>query len=232
MVVEAEIGIGTEQNQDRKIRSTDRPGGKSAGLNAIRWFSLGAIAGPILFDLAWIILGFLRRDYSSVSQTVSRLGVGLYGAFMNAAFILTGLLLIAGVIAVFQGFKRETGIIESRICTVIFLILPLGMIWSGIFTLNTPFHTAGAAVAIMVPMISFPIVGFVLFRIPGWRRFGTGLILSGPLTFFLLLGFTGSVFPSEMVINRGISGLWQRAVMIEILAWYMALGWRGFRRLR
>src|SRR6266700_6882976 len=38
-----------------------------------RWLALGAIAGPVLFTLAWIVLGPLRPGYTSVSEQMSAL---------------------------------------------------------------------------------------------------------------------------------------------------------------
>jgi hypothetical membrane protein len=205
---------------------------KTAGRESLRWLSLGAVAGPVLYHLAWFILGLLRSGYEPLRQTISVLGVGPLGGGMDTASVIAGLLLIVGVVAVFQGFKQEVGTVEGRICIFFLLVLPVGILLSGFFTMDTPFHTPGAAVALLASVVTFPIVGFLLRRKPGWRYFGTGLILSGPLTFFLLYGFVGTLNPSKMAINTGISGLWQRAVIMELLAWYMALGWFGFRRLR
>lgn len=194
------------------------------------WPALAVIAGPIFYDLTWLVLGSLTPNYSPVRQTVSWIGVGPYGVWLNGVSVVAGLLLTAGVAALFQRFGSELGRTPSRIYTAIFAVAPLGMVWAGIFDLNSPVHTAVAAIACVLPMFLFPVAGFRLRSIPNWRRFGTGLILSGPLTFFLLHGFTGSVIPSRMAINQGVSGLWQRAVILEIHFWYLLLGRRGLRR--
>src|SRR5690242_11388587 len=88
---------------------------KSAGTawsNVMRWFALGAVIGPILFTLAWLVLGFLSpgytawgtwiSPYSPISQGISGLGLGITAPFMNAAFVLSGLLMLLGVIGIFQ----------------------------------------------------------------------------------------------------------------------------------
>src|SRR5437867_3938698 len=74
----------------------------------VRWLALGAVAGPVLFTLAWFILGFLSpgyslfgtliAPYSPISQPVSGLGLGPTAPFMNTAFVLSGLLLLVGVV--------------------------------------------------------------------------------------------------------------------------------------
>src|SRR5215207_11013903 len=79
---------------------------------ATRWLALGAVAGPVLFTLAWFVLGFLSpgftnfgtviEPYSPVSQPISDLGLGSTAPFINTAFVLSGILLMAGVIGVFQ----------------------------------------------------------------------------------------------------------------------------------
>ena len=83
-----------------------------AKLNTAQLLALGAIAGPILFTLAWFVLGFvspgfiifgtLVAPYSPISQPISGLGLGLTALFMNATFIAGGLLIIAGAVGIFQ----------------------------------------------------------------------------------------------------------------------------------
>src|SRR5215218_3552877 len=85
---------------------------------ATRWLALGAVAGPVLFTLAWFVLGFLSpgftifgtviEPYSPVSQPISGLGLGSTAPFMNAAFVLSGILLMAGVIGIFQTLTIRT----------------------------------------------------------------------------------------------------------------------------
>src|SRR2546425_1876540 len=87
-----------------------------ASPEATRWLALGAVAGPVLFTLAWFILGFLSpgysifgtviAPYSPISQPISGLGMGPTGPFMNAAFVLGGLLLLAGVVGTFQCIRE------------------------------------------------------------------------------------------------------------------------------
>jgi len=196
-----------------------------------RWLTLGAVAGPILFTLAWLVLGQLRPSYSFVSRPVSALAIGPNGVFMDAAFVLNGLLLIVGLIAVFQSFKHKLGTLARWMCTVLFLLSPLGVLWDGIFTMNTlALHTLGAEVALGTPVISFLIVGLVLRRVPEWKRFGTWMLVGCPLTLALLVGFSMSVPPSELATGGGSLGLWQRALIIEVQAWFVAMGWLAFRR--
>ena len=198
-----------------------------------RWLALGAIAGPVLFTLAFIVLGPLRPGYSSVSEQVSTLAVGPNGEFMRAAFLLDGVLVTVGVIAVFQGLRYELGTGVRRICTVLLALSPLGLLWAGIFTKDhLALHTLGVVVGIGSPVITFPVVALMLRRAPNWRRFGTLMLLGCPLTLALLVGFTTSVPPAVMRVGGagGSLGLWQRALGIEVQAWFVAMGWLAFRR--
>jgi|SRR5215472_13312512 len=206
-----------------------------ASPQATRWLALGAVVGPVMFVLASVVLGLLRPGYSSVSQQVSALAIGPNGVFMRAAYMLCGPLVIVGVIAVFRGFKHELGEVACWACTVLLVLSPLGILWAGIFTMNPEtlaLHLVGAQLAFTTPIIALPIAGFVLRRVPYWRRFGTWLLLGSPLTLAVLIGFIMSVPPSVLatVAGGGNLGLWQRALGIEVFAWFVAMGWRAFRR--
>jgi hypothetical protein len=100
------------------------PAAPARARNTARRLALGAVAGPALFTLAWLVLGFLSpgytlfgtliAPYSPISQPISGLGLGPTGAFMNTAFVLSGLLLLAGVVGIFRtvrpsGRRQQAG---------------------------------------------------------------------------------------------------------------------------
>src|SRR6266516_7722670 len=107
-----------------------------AAPSATRWLALGAVVGPVLFTLAWLVLGELSpgytawgtriAPYSPISQGISGLGLGITAPFMNTAFVFSGLLILAGVVGIFQGI-REMGALARWSCTVLLALLPLGM---------------------------------------------------------------------------------------------------------
>src|ERR1700681_4063256 len=80
------------------------------------WLALGAVAGPVLFTLGWLVLGFISpgytmwgarvAPYSAISQPLSGLGLGPSGPIMNAVFILSGLLMMAGAVGVFRSISE------------------------------------------------------------------------------------------------------------------------------
>lgn len=208
----------------------------------IRWLALGAIAGPVLFTLAWVILGALSpgytawgiriAPYSPVSQPISGLGLGLTAPFMNAAFVLSGLLMLVGVIGIFQSI-REIGALARWSCTVLLALTPLGLIVDGFFTLESILpHTAGFLLGCANPVLSFAVSGFLLRRIKRLRRFGTWLLLGSPLTLALTVLYFLTFSPTIAGIQTGISGLTERMLVVEVFAWFVALGALAFREKR
>jgi hypothetical protein len=210
---------------------------------ATRWLALGALAGPALFTLAWLVLGFLSpgftifgtkiAPYSPISQPISGLGLGPTAPFMNAAFVLSGILLMAGVIGVFQ---TQTISASSRpaarwACAALLALSPLGLVVAGIFTLEEPLpHLIGFLLTTGIPVLSFLAVGFFLRGIPRWRRFGTWLLLGSPLTLLLVVLFFLTFDQVTIVAGHGVAGLTQRILALEVLAWFAAMGWLAFRR--
>jgi hypothetical protein len=205
-----------------------------------RWLALGAICGPILFTLAWVILGALSpgytawgvriAPYSPISQPISGLGLGPTAPFMNAAFVLSGLLILSGVIGVFQGI-REMGTLARWSCIVLLALSPLGMVIDGFFTLESFLpHTAGFLLGCATPVLSFAVIGLVLRRFRGFRRFGPWLLLGSPLTLALLILYFLTFSPTVAGIQTGVAGLVERILAIEVQAWFVVLGWLAFRR--
>src|SRR5258706_10607431 len=106
-----------------------------AAPNLARWLALGAVAGPVLFTLAWLVLGFLSpgytawgvrvAPYSPISQGISGLGLGVTAPYMNTAFVLCGVLLLAGAVGVFQSL-REVGAAARWTCAALLALAGLG----------------------------------------------------------------------------------------------------------
>ncbi len=207
---------------------------------AARWLALGAVAGPVLFTLAWLILGFLSpgftifgtliAPYSPISAGISGLGLGPTAPYMNAAFVLGGLLVIVGVVGIFQGIP-EMGAVARWSCTVLLALSGLGMAVDGIFTLESFFpHFIGFILGAATPIVSFLVSGFSLRRIPRWRRFGSWLLLGSPLTLALLVLYFLTFSPTAAGARTGVAGLTERLLVVEVHAWIVSMGWLVFRR--
>ncbi len=224
-------------------------GDKGSGMNGFlatpetaRWLALGAVAGPVLLTLAWIVLGLMRPATKNewgvtggvtgmITQPFSGLGIGPNGFLFNAAFVLSGLLLMAGVFGVFQTIEANGRPAARRVCAALLALSGLGMVVCGIFTLESFFlHMIGFLLGCLTPVLSFLATGLLLRRIPRWRRFGTWLLLGSPLTLLLLVLFFLTFNLDTMAAGLGVAGLTERILVVEVLAWFVALGWLAFRR--
>jgi hypothetical protein len=206
-----------------------------------RWLALGAVAGPVLFTLAWLILGLLSpgytlfgtliAPYSPISQPISGLGLGPTGPFMNGAFVLGGLMLAAGVICVFETTTATSRPAARRTCAALLALSPLGMVIAGIFTFEAVMaHLMGFLLGVATPVLSFLVAGSFLRGIPRWRRFGGWLLFGSPLTLALLVLFFITFDPAAAGQGEGLAGLTQRVLSIEVHAWFVAMGWLAFQR--
>jgi hypothetical protein len=111
------------------------------------------------------------------------------------------------------------------------LALPgVGGVIDGIFTFERFLpHFLGFGLA-LTTVVGFPVVGFTLRRIPGWRRFGTWLVVAGPLTLALTVLYFMTFTPTIEGIQHGIAGLTERVLVVELDAWYIALGFLALHR--
>ena len=209
---------------------------------AARLAALGAVAGPALFTLAWLVLGFLSTGYtiygtriapySPISQPVSGLGMGVTAPYMNAAFVLgAGLLTMIGVVGVFATLRAYGGRVRRAVCAGLLCLSPLGLGLCGIFTIEYPLvHLACFVLFVLTPFVSFPVAVRFLRRVPGWRRFSTALLVAVPVTVAMLAWFFLSYDQAAITVGQGISGIPERLLLIEVQAWFVALGWLGYRR--
>lgn len=198
-----------------------------------QWLALGAVAGPVLLVFAWVVLGVLRPDYAPMRQQISDLGVGANALPMNAAFVISGLLLLGGVVGISQSIGRDVGTKARWVCMVLLALSPLGLVVVGLFT-EAPStwagHALGAILVFQTPVVGFLVTGFVLWRRPCGRRIGRWLLLASPLTLVLVYSLFQAVLPGAVFHVAQLGGLIERVALIEVHAWYVALGWLAFRR--
>ena len=135
-----------------------------ASRSALRWLALGAVLGPLLFELAWIVLGVLQPPTmtpygvlggvsGAISNPISGLGVGPNAALFNAAFVVCGLVQLVGVVAVLSltGGPRWS---RLRVASLVLLALsPIGLVMAGIFTLDSlVLHLTAALLLFVTPV--------------------------------------------------------------------------------
>jgi ubiquinone/menaquinone biosynthesis C-methylase UbiE/hypothetical membrane protein len=209
---------------------------------AARLLAMGAIAGPVLLTLAWVVLGLTRPATKNawgvsggvtgmISQPFSGLGLGTNGSLFNAAFVLSGLLLLAGVIGVFQTIEADGRPVAWRAWAALLALSALGLIVCGIYTLESfLLHMMGFVLGCVTPVASFLVTGLSLRRLPPWRRFGTWLLVGSPLTLLLLVIFFLTFDQTRMSAGLGVAGLTERILVVEVLGWFVAMGWLAMRR--
>jgi hypothetical membrane protein len=218
--------------------TTHRPRGRMT-----RWLALGAVAGSLLFELAWIVLGILQpatlTPYGvlggisgAISNPISGLGVGPNAALFNLAFVLCGLLQLIGVVGVVSSTGGPGWGLGRSVSLVLLTLSPIGLAMAGIFTLESLLlHLVAALLLFVSPVLSFAATGLFLRGVPGWRGFGNWLLLLGsPLTLLLWIVYSASFDVATVAAGLGIAGLTERVLTLEVHAWFVALGWRAFRR--
>jgi hypothetical protein len=228
---------------------TSRPTGVPSALTTIstrptvriaRWLALGAVVGPVLFTLAWIVLGAISpgytawgvtfAPYSPIVQPISGLGLGPTAPYMNAAFVLCGAFILVGVIGIFLSF-REISAIARWSCAALLAVSALGLAMDGVFTLESFFlHFFGFGLGCGAAALGFFATGLALRRVPRYRGFGTALLLAGPLTVALIILSQATFDQTAIIAGQGIAGLTERILVVEVVFWYAALGWLAFRR--
>ena len=168
---------------------------------------------------------------SPITAPISGLGIGPTGPFMNAAFVLGGLLLIVGVLGVFQTSDMAGGRPSARwTCAALLALTGVGLVVDGIFTLESFFpHFVGVLLGTGTPVVSFVAAGSFFRRIPRWRRFGSWLRLGSPVTLLLLVLSQLTFDQATIVAGQGVVGLTSRILALEVLAWFVAMGWLAFR---
>jgi hypothetical membrane protein len=214
-----------------------------AGSPWSRRLALGAVAGPLLFTVAWVILGFVSRGYtvsgtwispySPISQPISGLGLGRTGPYMNAVFIISGLLLLIGVIGIVRSLPSQGRPFARRAGGTLLALTPMGFVVIGLFTLDhLVMHLFGAMLILFTPVLSFLVVGRCLRGVDGWRRFGNRLLVASPVTLVLFVVYMLSFDQATTAAGHGIAGLTQRVLFVEMLSWFVALGRRAARATR
>jgi hypothetical protein len=208
----------------------------------LRILALGAVAGPLLFTLAWIGLGILQPPTltayglmgglaGAISNPISGLGVGPVATQFNIAFVVCGLLQAVGCIAAVQVLAADRRRLPRLLCAALLAVSPVCPSLAGVFTLASALlvHIVVGTLLFLTPVVSFAATGLLLRGIPSHRRLGTALIAAAPLTLLLFVAYSLSFDQATAAAGLGIAGLTERVLMLEVQAWYVVLGWAAFK---
>jgi hypothetical membrane protein len=188
-----------------------------------RLLALGGVVGPLIFVVACTIAGFLRPGYSVLHQAISDLGVGSLAWLLNAPLIVMGLLLIACSAAILRTLGPALGDPWRWVCSGLLALPGLGFAWAGIFTeapATVTLHwVVGMPLVAIGSIAGFLITGIRLRRLDTWRGIGTYSIAASLTSLALITVMFGTW-------TLGIGGLTERVFFLEIMAWYVIVGWR------
>lgn len=194
-----------------------------------RWLGLAGVVGPIMFVLVFTIVGMARPGYSAVRQPVSDLGRGPNGWQLNVPLILLGLLLTTFVAGFFRAFGVGPGRVRRWVSAGLLELPGIGFAVAGAFPLPSPVHwIVGATLVFLGSVPAFIVTGLFLRRDPAWRGWGTYSLVTGVVTLALAVAMFVLANPNSPVPLQ-ITGLIERILFVEMLAWYAAVGWRIFR---
>ena len=185
--------------------------------------TLLAPLGAALFTLAWLVLGSVSpgyrlfdiviEPYSPIAQPISGLGLGVTAVWMNAAFILSGLLIIVGVVASRQLWPVGRA---GTVSTVALSVTGVGMVIDGIFTLESVMlHLLGFLLAVGGGVVGFVAASVALRR--AWKRGSVVLASTAFVVLALLVVFMAIFDPYGAGANEGVAGLVQRALVTVLL---------------
>jgi hypothetical membrane protein len=188
-----------------------------------RLLALGGVIGPLMFVVTCTIAGFLRPGYSPLHQAISDLGVGSLAWLLNVSLIVMGLLLIACSAGLLRILGPVLGDPWRWVCSVLLALPGLGFAWAGIFTeapATVTLHwVVGMPLVAIGSIVGFLITGIRMRRLDSWRGIGTYSTAASVASLALIMVMFGTW-------TLGIGGLTERVFFIEIMAWYVVVGWR------
>jgi hypothetical membrane protein len=199
----------------------------------IKWSGLGGVVGPIMFVLLFTVAGFLHPGYSAISQAVSDLGVGPMAWLLDIPIVVLGLLIVALAAGFYQAMQPVMGSGWRWTCAVLTALPGLGLAVAGIFT-EAPstllIHwLVGATLGLYFPVVTFFLVGLQLIHNREWRGYGTYSLIASVATVVVIVFMQLAFTPGSTLSGFHVAGLAERVDLIEILAWYVVMGWRLFR---
>lgn len=190
------------------------------------------LAGMVAFDAIWVVLGLINdgytlfdtviEGYSAVHQPISGLGLGSTATAMNTAFIAYGLVSLVGAAA--TSVLVASAAPSLRWPTLItFGMHGTGSILVGAFTLESmALHSLGFML-VLAPIVGFVVIGRRLTA-AGFAPIGRLLVrVAGPLSALLVIAFFVSFNPDAAGEGRGVAGLTQRLLIVDLELWIAAI---------
>jgi hypothetical protein len=186
--------------------------------------SILAPVGAALFTISWLVLGAVSpgyelfghviAPYSPIAQPISGLGFGVTGPWMNAAFVVSGLLVLAGTLSTAAAWWRLGR--AARVAFVLLSLTGVGMVVCGVFTLESMMlHLSGFLLAVPLPAIGCLVAAAAL---RGRRGLSATALVGGILILVLFVVFQLTFDATGAGGNTGVAGLVQRVLVLVALA--------------
>src|SRR6266508_80311 len=191
------------------------------------WSGLCGVVGPVRFVVMFTAAGFLRPSYSPVHQAISDLGVGPMPWLLNVPLVVLGILLVVMAIGFSQAMRQVMSQPWRLTCGMLLAGPGLGYATAGIFPETNPIHwMLGMPLLAIGSVVGFLLVGLQVRRIPAWRRHGIYSLLTSAslVVLFPLMNLTFD--PTSPLAALRLGGLAERIVFVDLLAWYVVIGWR------
>jgi Protein of unknown function (DUF998) len=184
-----------------------------------RRLAWAGIVFPPFFVLVFLILGFVKPNYSPIRQFVSEGSIGQLGWVQIANFLVFGAALVVFAIGLWRGLGDR---VSGRVGSALIAIAGVGVFMAGPFVTDpgTTVVTSHGAVHIVVSLVGFG--GLAGAAIAFARRFAADrgfVIFSIVVAVVIPVSFAGQGFVS-------VAGLIQRVMVVIALAWLTLLGVR------
>ena len=190
----------------------------------LAWLTIGCLAW---FVAAVVVLHLLRPDVDVLSRVTSEYAVGPYGFLMSSAYVAISVALVA----LGLGLGRALSVPARRSAGVVLLFLAaLGVMVASFFpidvgapkpvTFSGRMHRFGAIVGFVSMTLSPLLLARSFRRDDSWRD------LSWPGVVVGTLGLLGFAAIQIVLLERGLGGIAQRAVLVIVVAWMMMVALR------
>jgi len=203
----------------------------TANSNAfIRWSGLGAVVGPVLFVVMFTVAGFLRPGYSPIEQAISDLGIGPMSWLLNVPLVLLGFLLVVMAIGFSQAMRPVMSQGWRWACGILLASTGLGYATAGIFPETNPIHwMVGQPLFAIGSVFGVLLAGLQLLRDRRWHSYGVYSLPTSATALVLIVFMNLTLNPTSQLAALHVGGLAERVAFVDVLAWYVVIGWQLFR---
>lgn len=190
------------------------------------------LTGPVFFIVSFSVQGLFKEGYSALRYPISSLAIGHHGWVQVVSFLITGLLILIFAVGVYQK-------LNSPLIGVLFGLVALGLIASGIFTTDPvygyptdkPFiyreftlHGKLHTLFSLLVFINIPVICFIMgkyfhsLKKIQWKYYS----ISSGIAMLLLFVLTGIAF-NQLGGLGAVAGLLQRLCVISGFVWMAVL---------